>query len=65
LDRIATAIEKNNNQNITDAIYYLAESVAEMVKAIKQQALANKHKQEATSPTPPPTPKEMSAAEQL
>lgn len=40
LDRIGTALEKNNNQNIADALYFLAESMTEMAHAIKTQALA-------------------------
>ncbi|HEY7413940.1 MAG TPA: hypothetical protein VH593_02010 [Ktedonobacteraceae bacterium] len=40
IERIAIALEKNNNQNITDALYFLAESVTEMAHAIKTFALA-------------------------
>jgi hypothetical protein len=40
IERIAIALEKNNNQNIADALYFLAESMTEMAKAIKTQALA-------------------------
>jgi hypothetical protein len=34
-DKIAAALERNNNQNVADAIFYLAESITEMPKAIK------------------------------
>jgi hypothetical protein len=34
-DKIAAALERNNNQNVADAIFYLAESITEMSKAIK------------------------------
>jgi len=40
IERIAIAIEKNNNQNIADAIYLVGESLMEMTHAIKTLALA-------------------------
>jgi uncharacterized protein (UPF0254 family) len=40
IERIAIAIEKSNNQNIADALYFLAESMTEMAHAIKTLALA-------------------------
>jgi hypothetical protein len=35
LDRIAAALEKNDNQNIADALHYLAQSLTEMSRSIK------------------------------
>ena len=37
-ERIAAALEKNNNRNIADAIYYLSESMMEMSRAIRALA---------------------------
>src|SRR5215831_13502956 len=34
---IAAALEKNNNQNVADAIYYLAESITSLVKVLTEE----------------------------
>src|SRR5215471_133058 len=34
-ERIAAALEKSDNQNVADAIYYLSENLMEMAKATK------------------------------
>ena len=36
-ERIAAALEKNNNQNVADAIYYLAESITSLVKVLTEE----------------------------
>lgn len=36
LNAIAEAIAKNNNQNVTDAIYYLAEGLHELAAALRE-----------------------------
>ena len=35
IERIAAALEKNNNQNIADALYYMSQSITDLAQAIK------------------------------